>query len=282
MDARSRHTYPAQPFAAALRARRRARRMSQLDLALASGLSARHLSFLETGRARPSRDSVLALAEALALPLGAQNALLHAAGFAAAFPAGDLNSEALAPFRSALLEMAARHAPYPALICDRRWTLIEANPAAAALLGPLRAAGEDNLILMLTNSSAAPDAIVNYAEVVHEMTARIRLEAQEACEDAFYLGLLDSLAAAAARHPFAAPSARRPVAPIVLRTPAGELRFLSLIAHFGTSEDVVVRDLRLELFFPADDHTRAAAAALAASHNAPVAPALPASKGATM
>jgi len=282
MDARTRHFDSAQPFAAALRARRRARRMSQMELALASGLSARHLSFLETGRARPSRASVMALADALALPLGAQNALLQAAGFAAVFPVGDLKSEALAPFRAALADMAARHAPYPALICDRRWTLIEANPAAAALLAPLRAGGEDNLILMLANSPAAPEAIVNYAEIVHEMTARIRLEAQEAGEDAFYLALIAALAAAAARHPFAAPPSRRPVAPIVIRTPAGELSFLSLIAQFGTSEDVVVRDLRLELFFPADDQTRAAMPALAASSNAPVAPALSPSTGAAI
>ena len=91
-----------------------------------------------------------------------------------------------------------------------------------------------------------------------------------------------ALAAAARRHPFAAPAKRRPVAPLVLRAPGGDLRFLSLIAHFGTSEDVVVRDLRLELFFPADDYTRAAMAAFAASSTAPSAPDLSPSSGGVM
>lgn len=254
------------PFAAALRRFRAGRRMSQLDLALTCDVSARHLSFLESGRAQPSRDMVLQLAEGLLLPLGAQNALLQAAGFAPAFPASPLDSAALEPFRAVLDEMMTRHAPYPALLCDRHWTILDANPTARALLEPLhQGIGPMNVVRMLTDSPLAPVAIANYPEMLAEMAARIQLEALEAGDDPVLQDLLLALQSAAASHPHrTAPLQRRPLAPVVLNTPDQPLSFLSTIAHFGTSEDVTVRDLRLELLFPADDATRTALTNLAA------------------
>jgi len=262
------HAFPSAdpgPFAAALRRFRAARRMSQLDLALACEVSARHLSFLESGRAQPSREMVLRLADGLLLPLGAQNSLLQAAGFAAAFPASPLDSEILGPFRAVLGEMIARHAPYPAMLCDRHWTLLDANPTARALLSPLQdGPGPLNMVRMLAESPLAPAAIGNYPEILDEMTARLRLEALEAGDDPVLQGLLEALEAASVRHPHRAPAGqRRPVAPLVMNTGGQPLSFLSTIAHFGTSEDVTVRDLRLELLFPVDDHTREAMTALA-------------------
>ena len=253
------------PFAEALRRLRAGRRMSQLDLALTCEVSARHLSFLESGRARPSREMVLVLAEGLLLPLGSQNALLQAAGFAPVFPTSPLDSEALGPFRAILDEMIARHAPYPALLCDRHWTILDANATARALLAPLHEGpGPMNVVRMLTDSPLAPMAIANYPEVLAEMAARIQLETLEAGDDPVLHQLLQALQAATLRHPHrAAPLQRRPLAPVVLNAPDQPLSFLSTIAHFGTSEDVTVRDLRLELLFPADDVTRAAMTALA-------------------
>jgi transcriptional regulator with XRE-family HTH domain len=255
------------PFAVALRRFRSARRMSQLDLALTCEVSARHLSFLESGRARPSREMVLQLAQGLLLPLGSQNALLQAAGFAPAFPASPLESAALGPFRAVLDEMIARHAPYPALLCDRHWTVLDANPTARALLEPLHAgAGPMNVVRMLTDSPLAPVAIANYPEVLAEMSARIQLETLEAGDDAVLHDLMAALQAATVIHPHRASNLqRRPLAPVVLRTPDQSLSFLSTIAHFGTSEDVTIRDLRLELLFPADEATRAAIVALDAA-----------------
>lgn len=240
--------------------------MSQLDLALACNISARHLSFLETGRASPSRDMVLELAEGLVLPLGERNTLLQAAGFAALFPASPLTSDVLGPFREMLSEMMARHAPYPALLCDRHWNLLVANPVAALLLSSLTAdSGESNLIRILTASGAAEAAIANYGEMLAEMHGRIRLEALEAAADPVLEDLMEALNAACARHGISPGSqARSPLLPLILRSPAGELRFLSAIAQFGTSEDVTVRDLRLELLFPANDATKAAIRAIAA------------------
>ncbi len=251
-------------FATILRRFRAARRMSQLDLALTCEISARHLSFLETGRARPSREMVLQIADGLVLPLGSQNALLLAAGFAAVFPASPLESEALGPFRAVLQEMMDRHAPWPAILADRHWRVRGANASAAKLLAPLQAHGENSLIRMLTDNPVAEAMIANLSEVIHEMRGRIALEALEAGNDPVLRELLEALEAAGQRRPLPGGAPRRPLVPLVVNAPGGQLSFLSTIAHFGTSEDVTVRDLRLELLFPADDATRTALRELAA------------------
>ena len=251
-------------FGAALKRYRAARRMSQLDLALSCDVSARHVSFLETGRAQPSRDMVLQLSAGLLLPLGARNALLQAAGFAPVFPASPLDSAALQPFRAILEEMMARHTPNPAMLCDRHWTIRNANPTAQALLGALHSGeGEMNAIRLLTESPLAAEIIVNLPDVIEEMHGRLQLEALEAGTDPILVEMIAGLDAARSRHPVTASRPRQPILPLILKTPLGELSFLSTVAHFGTSEDVTIRDLRLELLFPADDATREAIAALA-------------------
>lgn len=250
-------------FGGALRRFRNARRMSQLDLANECEVSARHLSFLESGRAQPSREMVLDLAAGLLLPRNAGNALLQAAGFAPLFPASPLDSAALRPFRELLNEMIARHAPNPALLVDRHWTVLEANASARVLLAALQPdRTEPNIVRALT-SEAASVAIANYAEVLAEMHARLQTEALEAGEDDIFRDLRSALESACARFPLRNPTAiRSPIVPLILNAPEGKLSFLSAIAHFGTSEDVTVRDLRLELLFPADDHTRQAVSAM--------------------
>lgn len=203
---------------------------------------------------------VLTLADAMVLPRTARNDMLTAAGFAPLYPVTPLDAAALEPLREVLSEMMRRHAPFPAMLCDRRWTIHDATPSARAMLAPLIGeSGQMNIVRMLTESAAAPELIVNYGEVLQEMADRIRLEALEAGQDAELLAHVRALEAAMRKYP--APNAaqmRRPLVPLALRTPGGELRFLTTIAHFGTSEDVTVRDLRLELLFPADPATRAA------------------------
>ncbi len=244
-------------FSATLRAWRIARGLSQFELAETVGMSARHLSFLETGRARPSRDMTLALAEGLMAPRAARNAMLLQAGFAPHYPATPLEAEALAPLRALLAEMMRRHAPYPAMLCDRHWTIQDANKPAQALLDGLSdGAREANLIRLLTDSPKAPEVIVNYAEALAEMHSRIRLEALEAGRDPALEDLLRRITARQEVFPPPPDLGRRPLVPLILRSPAGELRFLTAIAHFGTSEDVTVRDLRLELLHPMDEKTK--------------------------
>lgn len=245
-------------FGATLRRYRSTRRMSQLDLANACDISSKHLSFLESGRARPSREMVIHLGAVLMLPRDGRNAMMLAAGFAPVFPASPLNSEALEPFRSILGEMMERHAPYPAMLVDRHWTVLKANPAAHALLAVLQAGSDEmNLVRLITSGEHASTAIANLPEVLDELRSRLQLEALEAAHDPIFSELLIDLERALSRHPQSKPHVRRPIVPLLLNTPAGQLSFLSAIAHFGTSEDVTIRDLRLELLFPADDATRA-------------------------
>jgi transcriptional regulator with XRE-family HTH domain len=252
----------ADDFPAALRFWRRTRGLSQFDLAETVGVSTRHLSFFETGRAQPSRDMTMALCDGLMLTRAARNAFLVKAGFAPLDPATPLSSEALAPFRAILTEMMARHEPYPALICDRHWTIHDANIAGRALLAPLDDGREPmNVIRLLTHNPAAKDLILNTPEMLAEMIARLRLETLEAGPDPITLEHLRALEAAARAYP--APKTqhpRRPLVPLTVRGAKGPLRFLTTVAQFGTSEDITVRDLRLELFFPADAETRAALA----------------------
>jgi transcriptional regulator with XRE-family HTH domain len=247
------------PFGVALKAARNGRRISQLALALDAGVSARHLSFLESGRAMPSREMVLTLAEALALPLAQRNHLLNAAGFASAYPASPLASEAIAPFRAILKTMMDNHAPFPALLCDRHWNVLEASPSAAAMLSPLLEGwtGPPNVFRLTATHPRAGEFIANLAQVLHESLERLALEQSLAGDDPVLADLIAVTRAAAARHPFRARS-RSPVLPVSYRGPAGLMSFLSIVAQCGTSEDVTVRDLRLELLFPADEATRAA------------------------
>jgi transcriptional regulator with XRE-family HTH domain len=251
-------------FPDALRRWRTARHMSQLDLALASDISARHLSFLETGRSQPSREMVLRLCEALVAPRAARNELLRAAGYAPIYPASPLDDASLAPFRAILAEMMERHAPWPAMLCDRHWTLRDANATARRLLSPLHGeAGEMNMVRMLTRNPLAREFIRNWPHVVADMANRIRLEALEAGDDPVLNAHLRELEAACAAAPVEVDRPPEPLAPVVLALGETELRFLSTIAHFGASEDITVRDLRLELLFPADDATRTTLKAMA-------------------
>ena len=255
-------------FAACLRRFRAGRRMSQMTLALECEVSPRHVSFLESGRAQPSRDMALRLAAGLLLPLGSRNLLLQAAGFAPHFPVSPLDSAALTPLRAVLAEMMTRHTPWPALLCDRHWTVLDANAPARLLLAALGGgAAPLNVVRMMTDMPHAGETIVNLGDMLAEMQARIELEALEAGDDPVLAAHLQALAAARQRHPKPATGQpRRPLVPLVVRAYGRTLSFLSAIAQFGTCEDVTVRDLRLELLFPADDATREALAAAAAEH----------------
>ena len=248
------------PFGTALKAARSSRRVSQLVLSLDAGVSARHLSFLESGRAMPSREMVLTLAEALALPLSARNHLLNAAGFASAYPASPLASDAIAPFRQILTTMMENHAPFPALLCDRHWNVLEASASAAAMLSPLLEGwhGPPNVFRLTACHPRAAEFIANLPEVLHESLERLALEQSLAGDDPVLADLIAVTRDAAARHPYRAARTRSPVLSVSYRGPAGVLSFLSVVAQCGTSEDVTVRDLRLELLFPADEATRAA------------------------
>lgn len=238
-----------------LRDWRRRRRRSQLDLASASGVSARHLSFVETGRARPSRQLVLHLAEHLDVPLRDRNALLLAAGFAPAYRRTALDATEMAPVREAVAAIVRGHEPYPALVLDRQWDVVDTNSAARLLMvagvSPALVERPNALRLALHPDGLAP-RIVNFAEWAAHLLARLDREIA-ASGDPILITLRDELLAypGVDAAPQAQDVASRLFVPLVLRHEGRELRFLSTVTTFGTARDITVAELSVESFFPA-------------------------------
>ena len=162
----------AEAFGTLLKSWRNARRMSQLELGIAANVSARHISFLETGRARPSRPMVLILSETLNVPRARRNRLLTAAGFANAYVARSLDDRDMAPVRAALDWTLERHDPYPAIALDRHWTLVATNRCSAAMLAPMGLTVGDSLLDALIDGGPFADAIENREELARHLAIR--------------------------------------------------------------------------------------------------------------
>lgn len=253
-----------------LRDWRQRRRMSQMDLALEAGVSTRHLSFVETGRSKPSQEMVLNLAEQLSVPLRDRNQLLLAAGYAPRYTARSLDDPEMAPIRDALGHVLAGHEPYPAIAVDSAWTLVASNSALGVLLDgvdpELLQPPVSCMQLALHPGGMAP-RILNLAEwrshLIHRLERQLALSGDERVAD-----LLDEVLAypgpPLADH---APSATGDVM-ISLRLASedhGELSFFSTVTTFGTAADITVSELSIEAFFPADARTAATLTALAAA-----------------
>jgi transcriptional regulator with XRE-family HTH domain len=253
---------------ALLREWRQRRRLSQLDLALAADVSARHLSFLETGRARPSAAMVLRLAEHLEVPLRERNALLLAAGFAPAFGQRDLAEPEMGPVRDALEQVLAAHEPFPALVVDRHWGLVAANRTVALLTAgaaPELLEPPVNVLRLALHPDGLAPRIANLGEWRAHLLDRLARQAAATADPAL-AALLEELAAL----PGGDPAHTHDLAAIDVATPlrlhapgGGELRLLSTVTTFGTALDVTLAELAIEAFLPADaataDALRAAA-----------------------
>lgn len=239
-------------FPATLRHWRRARRLSQLALASEAEVSPRHLAFLETGRARPSRGMVLRLAGVLGLPRGEQNALLTAAGFAAQYPVLPLDAEEMAAVTRAMRWTIARHAPYPGLILDRLWRIVALNAPAERLFGPAGLAAGASLLDAMASPDLFTGLIENWQEVGHHTARRLKAESAEAGG----IAALDRAAAALLALPgvagFQSASPLRAVLPTVYRLGTGRLALFSTYATFGSAEEVGLSGMKIELMFPAD------------------------------
>jgi transcriptional regulator with XRE-family HTH domain len=252
------------PIGRHLRSWRERRRMSQLDLALEAEISARHLSFVETGRSRPSREMVLRLAERLEVPLREQNTLLVAAGFAPVFQERSLADSALASARQAVDLVLAGHAPYPALAVDRHWALVSANQAAAALMqgvDPALLVPPVNVLRVSLHEAGLAPRIVNLAEWRVHVLERLRRQIQ-ATADPILSALRDELAGYPSGR-----SSRRVGSEADIAAPAvglsiafGEeiLDFITTTTVFGAPADVTLSELAIESFFPANAATATA------------------------
>ncbi len=237
-------------FSTTLKTWRATRRYSQLDLAMQAEISARHLSFLETGRARPSREMVVRLGEALELPLDARNQMLTHAGFAVRYAARDWNDEAMAPIRRAVSRQLERHMPYPGLAVDRLWTIRQANSAAVALFAPF-GVGVGGSLLDLMTLGALPEVVENWPEVAHHAALRLRTESVAQGGIAEFAEAIKYLTTAAAAY---APTSK-PVVPTILRMGEQRLSMFATISQFGTPEDLLLDDLKIELYYPMDEAT---------------------------
>jgi transcriptional regulator with XRE-family HTH domain len=250
-----------------LRDWRRRRRRSQLDLALDAGVSARHVSFVETGRARPSREMVLHLAEELDVPLRERNHLLLAAGYAPVYGERSLDHPDMAPVREALDLVLRGHEPYPAVVVDRGWNVVAGNRANPLLLdgcAPELLAPPLNVLRVSLHPEGMAPRIVNLGSWRAHLLERV--ERQVALTgDQELARLRDEVAAYP--HPGHAGSSEAVgdiAVPLHMRTTGGDdLRFFSTMATFGTAVDITVAELSIESFFPADDATRRAMDAFA-------------------
>jgi transcriptional regulator with XRE-family HTH domain len=250
------------PFGSLLKRWRERRRLSQQELSLIAEVSARHLSFLETGRSRPSRAMVLSLAEHLRVPLRERNELMLAAGFAPAYPRRPYDAPELATVRRAVEQVLAGHHPYPALAVDRRWDVVAANSATMALFGeipPALLGPPLNVYRLTLHPDGLAPRLLNLAEVATHLVHRLQADV-EATGDPGLDALLDKVLRYPTVREVGAGRSRPPsdaevVVPIRLRHPHGELAMFTTLTTFGSPADVTVAELALELLYPLDAAT---------------------------
>lgn len=252
---------------ATLKQARKARRLSQLELSLRVGVSQRHVSFVESGRARPSRDLLLAWLQELDAPLAVRNAAMLQAGYAPAYSAAPIGDPSLAQAHEALVQLLAAHDPMPALVLDAQWNLLQMNRGGrwlAATLLPWTAdlpPGQPvNMLDLLAHPEGFTRSMRNLAEVGPALLAHLRDDASVLPElaprvEAFAVRLRQQLGANALHSGWP-----RPMAPVLTThfdSPVGELAFFSMFTTFGTPQDITLASLRVEHLFAANARTRA-------------------------
>jgi transcriptional regulator with XRE-family HTH domain len=260
------------PVGALLREWRAARRLSQLELALETGISSRHLSCVETGKAGASRDTVSRLADALGMPLRERNALLRAAGFAAMHPERPLGAPALDRARQAVDLILAHQEPYPAFVISRHWDVLATNAAAVRLnriLAGCQPSRHANLLHQLFDPDDFRAVIVNWHEVAGRFIRHLHDDLAANPTDRRIRQLLEEIF----QYPGVPARWRErdlddepsPIVSFVFRSARGELRFFETFTTFAAPYDVTLDEIRIDCTFPADDHTATVCADLAAS-----------------
>jgi transcriptional regulator with XRE-family HTH domain len=245
------------------------RRLSQLDLALEAGVSTRHLSFVETGRAKPSQEMVLHLAEQLQVPLRDRNQLLLAAGYAPRYGARSLDDPEMWPVRDALGHVLAGHEPYPALAVDVGWNLLASNGALGVLLegvAPELLVPPVNCMRLALHPDGLAPRILNLGEwrahLLHRLERQLALTGDERVA-----ALQDEVLGypGPPRPEHSPPAGGDVMVGLELASEHGDLSFFSTVTTFGTAVDITVSELSIEAFFPADEQTAAALSASATS-----------------
>ena len=256
-----------------LRQWRTRRGSSQLDLAMDAGVSSRHLSFIETGRSQPSRDMVLLLARALDVPLRDRNDLLVAAGFAPIYRETALDAPGMAQVRRALEFILKQQEPYPAIVLDRRWNVLQANGGMLRLLDlfvdpvVLKDLGPPNAMRLMFHPGAFRPHIVNWEAIAAALIQWLHRDVVSGFADAETRRLLEELLA----YPEVPRQWRSldldaspaPFLPVEFRKGEIALKFFSTLTSLGTPHDITLQEIRIESFFPADQATEETAHRLA-------------------
>lgn len=245
-----------QPVGTLLRDWRQRRRLTQMDLALEAEISPRHLSFVETGRAQPSREMLLHLSEELEIPLRERNTLLVAAGFAPMFRERGLDDAALASAKQAIDLVLAAQKPFPAFALDRHWNIVATNHALPRLyegVDPALLAKPNAMRLALHPKGIAP-RIENLPEWRAHLVSRLRKQV-ELTGDAVLKALYEEVLSYPQDEAHVPHDENAVLVPMRIRSPMGLLSFMSTTTVFGTPVDVTLSEIALELFFPADEET---------------------------
>lgn len=240
-------------FGGQLRNWRGKRRMSQLQLALMADVSARHIAFLETGRAKPSRHMVLRLGEALEVPRAERNLMLDAAGFRPAYASRPLDDASMEPIRRAITHILAGHMPYPAFVFDRHWRVVEANGTGGAMLTGFGLGIGDSFIDFFLEPGRGPDLVENWVEVAAHLAARFRLESVHLGGDPVLEQAAHHLAGASSPGEHGKGSDLPAVLDLRFRSGGQVFPMFSTITQFGTADDIALADIKIEMFFPSDE-----------------------------
>jgi transcriptional regulator with XRE-family HTH domain len=251
---------------------RKSRHLSQLALATEAGISSRHVCFLETGRAKPSRDMVLLLASVLDVPLRERNTLLLAAGFAPVYAESQLDQPALDAIRGALDAILQQQEPFPAVVMNRSWDILRTNRAATRFFGFLldgrEPRGAANVLRMMFHPDGLRPLVANWEAVAEGLVRRVHREAVGGVQDAATRTLLaEILSYPGVPRPWHRVNPTGPVFPVVpvrFRKHDRQFDFFSAVTTLGTPQDITAQEIRIECFFPADPDTAAAARRLLA------------------
>jgi transcriptional regulator with XRE-family HTH domain len=248
------------PVGAQLRLWRERRRLSQLELSIQAEISTRHLSFVETGRSRPSREMVLHLAERLEVPLRERNQLLLAAGYAPAYPERGLDSTALRPVAAAVRQILAGHEPYPAVLVNPYWEIVDMNASVTLFteaVPPELLAPPANVLRIALHPDGLASRIIDLPVWRGHLLDRLRRQAEQS-GDPKVAALYEELRGFPGGESHDGPDPAQAIAiPLRYRYRDTELTFVSAILTFGAPLDVTISELAIEAFFPADDHTAA-------------------------
>lgn len=251
-------------FGTLLKEWRRLRGKSQLDLALDADVSTRHISFIESGRAAPSKEMILTLASALNVPLREQNVLLTAAGFSAYYQESNLDSVELTESKRALDLILSKHEPYPAVVMNRNWDILSTNTGANTFFSFL--VGSDapqdktpNVLRMMFHSDLARKYVINWIDVARSLVSRVYREALGGVPDSTTLSVLSEvLGYKDVPENLRAPDLTQPLTPfvpVIFEKQKKRFHFSSLVTTLGTPQDITLQEIRIECFYPMDEET---------------------------